>query len=148
MPLKGGPLAKLQGANALHLFRRGIKTPKDLFSKVTMSLHTWEDLQVQFRLIHPERQIIDLLIFVIAPNLLHKLGIHSSHPWWKDWKCYPTTLMTSYNPRLGYWWLVPHLLMIDTLNQHWHFHSSHKTWSLRFSNVLHAITNPKISHFS
>ena len=53
---QGNPLAKTQGACALHFFKHGIKIAKDLFSRVNMSFRTWEDMQVQYRLVQSNRQ--------------------------------------------------------------------------------------------
>ena len=36
--IHGVPLAKVHGTSALHFFKYGIITPKDLFSRVTMRL--------------------------------------------------------------------------------------------------------------
>lgn len=113
-----------------------------------MSLWSWDDLQVQFHLSRPDRQTYDLLVLALPSNPLHKLGIQSVRPWWKDWKWYPWTPFTSYKPKMGYLWLVPHLPMVHILNQQWHLQSSQKSWRLRFLSVWSATTKPKISHFS
>lgn len=57
---------------------------------------------MQFRLIRLDRQTIDLLVSMLPPNMLHKLGIQSTRLWWKDWKWYPATPLTGYKPKLGY----------------------------------------------
>ena len=72
---QGIPLTKTQGACALRFFKRGIKTAKDLFSRVNMNFRTWEDMQVQYRLVRSDRQTFDLLLSSILVHLVHKVGI-------------------------------------------------------------------------
>ena len=145
---QGNPLAKTQGVCALRFFKRGIRTVKDLFSRVTMSFRTWEDMQVQYRLVRSDRQTFDLLLSSIPVHLVHKVGIQSGRPWWQDWKWFPDTPLANYKPYLGYRWLSPHLPMVDSLNKHWHLQSSLSQWRKRFDTIWSAITEPKIAHFA
>ena len=132
---QGIPLAKSQGVKALRFFKWGIRTIKDLFSWVSMSPRSWEDTQVQFRLNSSDRPTFDLILSTIPVHLTHKVGIQSSRPWWHDWKWYPATPFSNYKPSLGYRWLYPHLLMVDTLNQRWHLQSSLSQWRNCFDTI-------------
>lgn len=77
-------LAKIQGASVLHFSKCGIKTPKDPFSRVTLSLKSCEDMQVQFHLARLAHQTFYLLVSTLPSNFLLKLGIETVKPWWKD----------------------------------------------------------------
>ena len=113
--IQGNPLAKTQGASALYFFKCGIRTFKELFPRVTMNFRSWEDMQVKYHLVCLDWKFFDLLLSSIPMYLAHKVWIHSVHPWCHNWKWYFTMPFTNYKPNMGYRWLSPHLLMVDTL---------------------------------
>ena len=77
----------MHGASALNILKYGIKTHTYLFSQVTMSLRTWDDMQVQFHLTHLDHQMYYVLAYSLPP-ILHKIGIQPVKPLWNAWKWY------------------------------------------------------------
>lgn len=72
---------QVPGVSVLRFHEPGIHTPIDLFSRASMNIRSWEDLQVQYRLTWLDKQTFDIVLSALPVEMVHKLGIHFVRPW-------------------------------------------------------------------
>ncbi|KAH9295011.1 hypothetical protein KI387_038599 [Taxus chinensis] len=142
------PLAQVPWVHALKLFRRGLRTLKDIFCRQTRLLLTWPQAKAKFRLASVDIESSQEVLDSILAEMLHKVGISSLKPWWKDWKWFPDTPLLNYSPGKGYALLTPRLPMVALLNSIWSINSGWSSKEARFHVVWKAIIQPKLACFA